>query len=221
MAAVFSGALAAASVTFVKLTGLAGGSPAETAIYRADLSAAGLADILSISIEDNSGGLGGSPGQFTGFDLDAIVLSTTNCATAACAASLTGLAVFDFSTGTSFSPGVQRVPVDLKLFGAGPTGNTLDNAVATLGSFDADSSTLTPAGLLSMGDGGAISFNLTSAVAASGLYLYIGEVGDNGEVAAGSVTVSADPVETAPEPVSMLLTGAGLIGLSRIRRSVR
>lgn len=66
-----------------KLTGLTGGTLAATAVYRADLSGVG-GSILSITINDNSAGLGGSPGQFSGFDLDAIILSTTNCATAAC-----------------------------------------------------------------------------------------------------------------------------------------
>ena len=55
---------------FFKLTGLAGGSPEGTAVYKADLSGVGLADLASISIFDNSGGLGGAAGQFSGFDLD-------------------------------------------------------------------------------------------------------------------------------------------------------
>jgi len=70
--------VSAAPVTFTKLTGATGGSPAATAVYRADLSAVGLAEILSISIMDNSFGLGGAPGQFSGFDLDAIILSASS-----------------------------------------------------------------------------------------------------------------------------------------------
>ena len=63
----------AVPVLFTKLTGVTGGAPAGTAVYRADLSGLGLLDIASITIADNSSGLGGSPGQFTGFDLDAII----------------------------------------------------------------------------------------------------------------------------------------------------
>jgi hypothetical protein len=67
----------AASVTFSELTGLAGGSPAATGVYIADLSSLPLGQIASVSITDNSSSAAGSPGQFSGFDLDAIVISTT------------------------------------------------------------------------------------------------------------------------------------------------
>jgi hypothetical protein len=195
-------------LTFTKLTGLTGGSPAGTAVYIADLSGLSLPQIQSITIQDNSGGLGGAPGQFSGFDLDAIKLSTTLCADATCAAGLAGLSVFDFISGTFFTPGVQRAPADAKLFGTGPSGNTVDNSVATLGQFDGNSTTGIPgaAGFISMGDGGTLSFNLTSLVSTAGLYAYIGEVGDNGEVAAGTITAS-DRRVTTPEPGSILLLG--------------
>jgi hypothetical protein len=166
-----AGTAQAAPVTFTKLTGLTGDSPAGTAVFKADLSAVGLASILSISIADNSFGLGGAGGQFSGFDLDAIKLSTADCATAACASGLAGLSVFDFFSGIIFAPGVQRAPVDPKLFGTDAAGTGVDNAVATLGAFDADSTTVTPDGFLSLGDGGVISFNLTGAVSTAGLFL--------------------------------------------------
>jgi hypothetical protein len=201
-------------LTFTKLAGLTGGSPADTAVYVADLSGLTLAQIQSITIQDNSAGLGGSPGQFSGFDLDAIKLSTTLCADAACATGLTGLSVFDFTSGTVFTPGVQRAPADPKLFGTGPSGNTVDNSVATLADFDGNATTAIPgaAGFISMGDGGVLSFNLTSPVSTAGLYVYIGEVGDNGEVAAGSITAS-DRLVSTPEPGSILLLGTVAAGL--------
>jgi len=204
------------NLSFTKLSGLTGGTPSATAIYRANLTDLGF-DLNSILIKDNSGGLGGSPGAFSGFDLDAIKLSNSLINTAGDISSIAGLNVFDFSsTGTLFTPGSQRLPVAPALFGT--TGTEIDNAIATLGSFDANSTTgPTALGFASLGDNGSVGFNLTSAVSTTTpLYLYIGEVGDNGEVAAGQITVSDKPIESVPEPATLL--GLAAIGVAMATR---
>jgi hypothetical protein len=218
-AALGAGAAHAATATFTKLSGLTGGTLAATAVYKADLSTLGIGSVLGISISDNSSGLGGSPGQFSGFDLDAIKLSTVDCADAACAKAAAGMSVFDFIGGTFFTPGTQRAPVDPKLFGTGPAGNTLDDAVARLGLFDGESSTVTPDGFISLGDTGKIGFNLTSAVSTTGLFLYIGEVGDNGEVAASAIDLTQTPFVPEPETYALMLAGLATVGLLGRRRA--
>lgn len=198
----------AVPVALTKLTGLTGGTAAGTAVYKADLSSIGLSTILSIGIRDNSSGLGGAAGQFSGFDLDAIKLSMTDCADASCAKTAVGLSLLDFTTGTLFAPGSQRAPTDPKLFGTDASGTAVDDAVATLGAFDGESSTVTPFGFLSLGDNGVIDFNLSGVASTLGLFLYIGEVGDNGEVAAGTILVR--DTNSLPEPGGLVLAAAGL-----------
>ena len=213
----------AASVSLTKLTGLVGDpGAAATAVYKGDLSTAGIGSFAAIVINDVSGGFGGSPGAFTGFDLDAIKLSTTDCATAACASAAVGMSLFDFISGVAFTPGTQRVPVAPKLFGTGPAGNTLDNSVATLADFDGFSSTVTPDGFISLGDNGQIGFNLSALTSTAGLFLYIGEVGDNGEVAGSNFDLRSDPIPVVPEPetYALMLAGLGVVGWMARRKKI-
>ena len=171
-----------------KLPGYLGGSPAKTAIYRADI---GNTSVLSLTIKDG-GGTDGAGGRFSGFDLDAVVLSTTLCNDAECVDTLTQLAVFDLSPqGTFFSPGGQETPRDAKLHGTDETGAVVDFTLATLGACDANSSTSNPGGDVSLGLRGSLTFNLTGPASGSPLYLYFGEVADNSEAHDGDIVVAS------------------------------
>ncbi len=215
----------AASVP-ISLNLLGGTTPQQTGILKADLSGLGLTQLASISLQDD-GGSAGSPGIWSGFDLAGIKLSLTDCLTAACADALPGLSVFDFDNKVLFSPGTQDPtgpPLNGPcLAGTSGVGCTLDDSIATLGDFDALYNTATGAnsGFLSLGRNGKIAFDLTSMVSLSGpsVYLYLGEVANNGEGLIGAVEISDIPA--VPVPAAFWLFGTaliGFVGMSRRRK---
>jgi hypothetical protein len=178
-------------VTFTQLPGLAGGTLAATGVFVADLTSPSfpLGQIASVTITDNGSTAAGSPGQFSGFDLDAIVLSTTLIVNASQVGTLVNTGPFNFATSFLVG-GSQTAPADPALFGT--SGGQVNNAVATLGVFDGESTTAIPGadGFVSLGVGGVLSIDLIAALAAGGsLYLYVGEVGNNDEVLLSGITV--------------------------------
>ncbi|BAY39896.1 hypothetical protein NIES2111_42730 [Nostoc sp. NIES-2111] len=219
-------------LTFTRLEGIVNPNSINglgTAIYRASLPTD--YDITAIKINDIIGLGGGSPGKFSGFDLDAIKISHKLITNPEDIKTLPGLNVFDFTpVGTVFTPGTQRPVGNSKfsylfrgdyLFGTKNCGGTIcvDNNVATLGNFDAFAITDTRAtGFMSLGDGGQLLFNLTKTISSlkqEPLYVYAGEVADNGEQLRGRVTAFGRK-RRVPEPTS--LGAISLMGLYLTRR---
>jgi Ca2+-binding RTX toxin-like protein len=194
------------SLNFTKLPGLvsAPGGILPTAVWVADLSKLGV-DLRSLNIADSNSKSGGGAGYFSGFDLDGIKLSHTLINSATQVEALPGLDVFDFSAaGTFLTPGTQRSPGPYKPDLSGTINGYVDNGLVRLDRFDG-----TGTGDFSLGDGGKVGFNLTNPVPTKEpLYLYIGENGDNGEVAAGNISVSNRPISG----LSDLSTDFGTLG---------
>lgn len=189
------------------------GQTTGTTIYRADLSGLGI-DIRSLLLKDSGSALGGSPGQFSGFDLDAIALSRTFIDTVPSADQLNSnvflpkLNVFDFSNaGVLLTPGAQRGDPSPDLNGSV---NGLLASSSLLDLFDSTGSTTESARTLTLGDGGSVGFNLLSSVATNQpLYLYIAEAGISAEeTISGFVSASSDTLE----PTGDLSTDLGTSG---------
>lgn len=184
----------------IALTFEAAGTFGGSRIFRADLSGLGV-DIRSLVLRDDGRAEGGSPGRFSGFDLDAVVLSRAfldgvTDATDLNGAALPRLDVFDFSAAyLDFRPGDQRPTATPILTGPlnGATNGLVNNGFATLGVFDSSGVVGAPEGRLSLGDGGALGIDLTAAVATSQpLYLYVAESGlGTTEGLSGLITASA------------------------------
>ncbi|MDB9373488.1 PEP-CTERM sorting domain-containing protein [Nodularia sphaerocarpa] len=231
-----SASAATLNVDFTKLSGsIVTGQPTDTdptvtGIFRADLSS--LNDITSILIADRNDGIG-LAGQYSGFDLDAIKISTTLITDASQINTATALNVFDFSpANTVFTPGTQRAPTDPALFGT--TGGDINNAVATLGTFDSRLLETAPgsgiftdgSGFVSLGDGGQVLFNLASALPSdTPVYLYVAESGNNEFLAQASVTFADEPTPdpvSVPEPTSLAaLSLMGIYFAARRKQAVK
>ncbi len=190
-----------------------------TDIYVADLSKVGF-DIHSITLPDSNSRQGGSGGTLSGFDLDNVMLSRVGLTTLGTVDvnddhQLPKLDVFDFSaSGIVFRPGAQnaRETDQTPQYNGPDMVGTINGIIidpASLGVRDGASSPAPASGIVSLGDGGAISFNLDQAVSTDGgLYLYVGEYGASGEVLSDSLTVS----DQRTNPVTDLSTDFGEVG---------
>lgn len=170
-------------------------------IYRFDLSQLAEQNVTSITIFDDRI-ISGGDGTASGFDLDFIAISEINTSIPSMVNDILVngdvLNVFDFSNGVIFTPGFKQPAVTPQwvgdnLFGTS-NGNEYDASQATLGIFDGDE-TVRFAGTrdtsLSLGEGGAVTLTLTSALSSSGKFLYVGDVGGGNDSAFVAFNVSS------------------------------
>ncbi|MEM7743740.1 MAG: hypothetical protein AAF409_08525 [Pseudomonadota bacterium] len=189
------------------------GTATSTRMYRADLTGLGLSEIGAITVNDSNSGIGGSPGIYSGFDLDAIFLDIDGLLSTA--GDRITADSFQFAAG-SLRPGGTLPPSP----SGGPTNGsssstTVDEAFATLGAIDG---LFFGSGSLTLGDGGSLTAIFDPKVAlGSSLFLFVGEVsGDPGETVTGLVEVSETPpppMGTIPLPAGIWLMLSGLMGL--------
>lgn len=198
-------------VTGVSMPGDAGSVTVEDQTYvtRYDLASSGLAGITQIIITDLANG-GGAPGALSGFDLDGLIVSNDLIGSAFDVASLTALDISADVMAAAFTEGSQQAPVDPLLFGTSAV-DTIDHAVATLTSLDADGLGPFSGGFLSMGEGGELIITLAAPIDPTAhQYLYLGgDIGGNGDAAS---------IAVVPEPGSIALAAAAGVALLLVRR---
>jgi Ca2+-binding RTX toxin-like protein len=201
-------------MTTVRLGAAYIGQVGGTNIYRVDLAQSGFANVASITVHDDNA-LSGGTGSHSGLDLDFVRFLTFAANDASEVTGRTSEPVFDFSpSGVVFEPGFQTPlnpwdPADWSASLQGTTGaNVYDPALASLNTLDSK--------VLSLGEGGQVTFLLKSAPSTQGRYFYFGDAG--GRDLANYVLVSDAPQPDLPRDFTITGTsgndtiriGAGL-----------
>ena len=195
----------------VKMTATYLGPVGMTGIYRIDLGQSGLTNIGSITFHDDFYMTGGSAAA-SGFDLDLVKLSSVDTNDPEAAATLAASPDLNFDTAsTVFHAGymLDFDPDDYPEWNTSPllgtTGaNIFSNAIATLDTADGPAEGGTE-GALSFGEGGQFTLLLNAPVAATGRYLYFGELGL--DVDAADIEVTVSDTRSAPSFTGVRLRG--------------
>jgi hypothetical protein len=226
-----SGSASAAVLTIEEVGLNTPGAPADTKVERVDLAAAGLTSINTIILTDitvpldNPPTMPGSPGIFTGYDLDAVFLDVDG--------DLTTSGDRFYLTGTSFTGGTiwdtdatNQMPSAVNdygtYFGTNDAGNIAEfgnSQDATLDTFDGvnSASRLNADGYLSLGQGGELVLTFADILVGDSLYLMFGEVAGQGE----ALQVSTPSAVPLPGAVWLFLSAiAVLFGMSRRRNAI-
>jgi hypothetical protein len=192
-----------------------------TQVYSADLADSFNSSLFisSITIIDDGDAIGGGPGIFSGFDLDAFFLDRDgNLNTASDSIFPASYSFIAGSTRpTSNSGYLPNAAHPGPNFGA-LDATTIDYATATLNSIDAILGDNTVAdGELCLGDGGELTaFFSPWAPVGQHLYLFLGEVGTTANAEYAAIFATAE----VPGPATILLLASGLAAMGIWRRRV-
>ncbi|MEI7840313.1 MAG: hypothetical protein WCJ11_07430 [Methylococcaceae bacterium] len=154
------------------------GETGETGVTRISLAGLGLSTIRSIRIEDDNF-ISGGDGIASGYDLDFVKFSTQQTSSASASTTLADNSI-NFSSTTFKAGYLQPVSSWSSYYGTVLYGSNTDGtANVGLDNFGVkDGANNSGVGSLSLGEAGAVSFNLTQALTpSSDLYLYVGDVG--------------------------------------------
>jgi hypothetical protein len=185
-------------------------------VLHAESPGLGLTSTHSTRLTDVSRWVGGTSGQFNGFDLDAIRLFTSSAGPAPSAGAFAELSVFDLSpAGTLFTPGTQCAPLDPALFGSWDS--NINNSVGTRDVFHWNATTEPIGnGFIGQSNAGIVSFHHISTDTTTGLFHYMGEDG-NEEVPTRRLIVLGQPSFSRPATLLLLVSVVG--GLAVWRRT--
>ena len=187
----------------------------QSTVLRADLTAFPLlTQIGSITINDSNSGAGGSPGAYSGFDVDALFIDIDgNYQT-------TGdqfyASSFIFNAGAIRAGAAPASNTTGALNGSNADG-TVNEAFATLNAIDA---LFFSTGSISLGDGGSLTANFNPQIGiGSSLFIVVSEVGTElGEAVTGLIEVR-DTAIPLPSSLLLMLGAFGVMGIARRKRS--
>ena len=211
------GAIGTAQAATAPLNQLDGDINGITTVFKIDLSLADITSFNGIIISDTNNLNGTSAeGAAAGLDVDAILISTTECFDAACVAGLSSVAGFDFANAV-YEAGSGAAGGEFY----GTSGGDFDNGIARLGEFDASVSPVVE-GLLTLGVNGKLTVLMDRTLNNNDqqYFLYIGETGGNGaEITADSIHLLNDSLAVPlPGALPLLLSGLAGLGIAGRRR---
>ncbi|MEX2261339.1 MAG: PEP-CTERM sorting domain-containing protein [Bryobacteraceae bacterium] len=216
----------AVSVSAATLTISTFGIVGQTTVFTGSFTGTGLTSVGAVRITDSNSQTGGSPGVFSGFDLDFIFLDTDGMfATASDRTFATDLSFVTGGIRPTANPAFQPTAARPGPTNGSLAANLIDPSLSTLTQLDAsfdpfDLNTDNVFGSLTLGDGGSLTLTFNPRIALGpSTALFFGEVGtEAGEQIRADVEAFEEIPEPIPEPSSFVLLAIGFGSLVLVCR---